>query len=64
MLKKPKVKNLLTVKYKTSAIKNVKENSGQSYMEQTKQPCRYVMGLTLQLTGGLNITVSSKFNFK
>jgi hypothetical protein len=36
MLKKPKVKKLPTVKYKTSAMENVKEIAGQSYAEQTK----------------------------
>jgi hypothetical protein len=36
MLIKPKVKNLPTVKDKTSKMENVKKIAGQSYTEQTK----------------------------
>jgi len=36
MLEKLKVKKLPTVKYKTSAMENVKEIAGQSYTEQIK----------------------------
>jgi hypothetical protein len=36
MLIKPKVKKLLTVKDKTSAMENVKKIAGRSYTKQTK----------------------------
>jgi hypothetical protein len=55
MMKKPKVKKLPTVKYKTSATDNVKKIAGQSYIEQR--------GPQVQLCYGLDIAVNRWFKY-